>query len=122
MKSKITGEQATPEHPILPRGAYQLSLGNKYHPLRANEHERERENRLTTSCVDGRSEDEREATQEAEEDEYDYVLCKDAGRQFANRPYFERVRKRKHGLGGRSTLVAGSASAQELSTQSTSET
>ena len=37
---------------------------------------------------------EREATQE-EEDDYEYVLCTDAGRQFANRPYFKRVRKQR---------------------------
>ena len=39
---------------------------------------------------------EREAEQDSEEDyEYEYELCTDAWRQFANRPYFKRVRKQR---------------------------
>jgi hypothetical protein len=63
-------------------------------------------------------EGDQETTNEAGNDEYDYVLCTDAGRQFANRPYYKRVRKQRHELGGRSTSVASKASARELSTQS----
>ena len=54
-KSQTAGEHAALEPHILPEGAYRVSLGNKYHPMRASEHEPERENRLTTSCMDGRS-------------------------------------------------------------------
>ena len=121
MKSKIAGEQATSEHRILPRSAYQISRGNKYRPLRASEHEREREIRDTTSCVVGRS-SEREATQEAEEeDDYEYVLCTDAGRQLANRPYFKRVRKQRREIVGQSTSVAGNADVHENNSWSPSK-
>ena len=92
MKSKTAGEQAIPEHSILPKNAYQISCGMKYRPLRASEHEPEREIRDTTSCAIGRS-SEQEAEQDSEE-EYEYELCTDAWRQFANRPYYKRVRRR----------------------------
>ena len=92
MKSKTAGEQAIPEHSILPKNAYQISCGMKYRPLRASEHEPERENRDTTSCAIGRS-SEQEADQDSEGD-YEYELCTDAWRQFANRPYYKRVRRR----------------------------
>ena len=100
MKSEVAGEQATSEHRILPRGAYQISRKNKYRPLRASEHEREREIRDTTSCVVGRSEwsyygkdDDHEVNHESTDEEYssdneyESVPCTDAGRQFPNRPY-----------------------------------
>ena len=109
MKSEVAGEQATSEHRILPRGAYQISRKNKYRPLRASEHEREREIRDTTSCVVGRSEwsyygkdDDHEVNHESTDEEYssdneyESVPCTDAGRQFPNRPYYKRVRKRAH--------------------------
>jgi hypothetical protein len=54
-KSQTAGEHAALEPSILPEGAYRVSLGNKYRPLRASEHEPEREIRLTTSCIYGRS-------------------------------------------------------------------
>ena len=71
MKSKVAGEQATSEHRILPREAYQISRKNKYRPLRASEHEREREIRDTTSCVVGRSET-REGNDEHRPSEWSY--------------------------------------------------
>ena len=43
--------------------------------------------------------------------EYDYVLCTDAGRQFANRPYFKRVKKQRRELSGQSTSVEDRAEA-----------
>ena len=92
MKSKTAGEQAIPEHSILPKNAYQISCGMKYRPLRASEHEPEREIRDTTSCAIDRS-SEQEAEQDSEED-YEYELCTDAWRQFTNRPYYKRVKRK----------------------------
>ena len=54
-KSQTAGEHAALEPNILPKEAYRVSLGNKYRPLRASEQEPEREIRLTTSCIYGRS-------------------------------------------------------------------
>ena len=92
MKSNTAGEQAIPEHSILPKNVYQISCGMKYRPLRASEHEPEREIRDTTSCAIGRS-SEQGAEQDSEED-YEYELCTDAWRQFANRPYYKRVKRK----------------------------
>lgn len=36
-----------------------------------------------------------DATWEPVEEEYEYVLCTDPGRQLANRPYFKRIRKQR---------------------------
>ena len=86
-KSKVAGEQLQTEPQATEStGGVGLECA----------HNLSREKRLTRMPANGRSEmheGDRDVMQEAEDDEYEYVLCTDAGRQFANRPYYKRVRK-----------------------------